>query len=177
MLEGLITSKTRVKLLLKFFLNTQNAAHLRLLAYEFGESTNAIRHELNRFEASGLLISNIQGNKKVFRANSNHPLFSVLHNLLKKDVGIDQLINRIIEKSGNIKAVYLAGNLARGIDSEIIELWLVGDRLDEKYLKNVIKKTEKLVNRKVKYLNFAKPDFNKIIQDKNPPDLLLLWEA
>jgi NTP pyrophosphatase (non-canonical NTP hydrolase) len=46
-LDALITSKTRVKMLLKFFTNGTSSAYLRGLAEEFGESTNAIRHELN----------------------------------------------------------------------------------------------------------------------------------
>ena len=41
MLESLITSKTRVKLLLKFFLNPGTKAYLREIAAEFGESSNA----------------------------------------------------------------------------------------------------------------------------------------
>jgi hypothetical protein len=47
MLQALITSRTRIKLLLKFFLNSSNTSYLRDLAAEFGESTNAIRLELN----------------------------------------------------------------------------------------------------------------------------------
>ena len=50
MLDTLITSKTRIKLLLKFFLNAQTKSYLRSLEGEFGESTNAIRLELNKFE-------------------------------------------------------------------------------------------------------------------------------
>ena len=53
MLESLITSKTRIKLLLKFFLNSSTKAYLRGLEAEFGESTKAIRLELNRFEQIG----------------------------------------------------------------------------------------------------------------------------
>ena len=41
MLETLITSKTRIKLLLKFFLNSKNQSYLRNLESEFGESSNA----------------------------------------------------------------------------------------------------------------------------------------
>ena len=46
MIESLITSKTRTRLLLKFFLNPETRAHLRGLADEFGESTNGVRVEL-----------------------------------------------------------------------------------------------------------------------------------
>ena len=70
MLDSLVTSQTRIKLLKKFFLNSSTKAHLRGLETEFGESSNAIRVELNRFEGSGLLTSLWDGNKKVYQANS-----------------------------------------------------------------------------------------------------------
>ena len=98
MLENLITSKTRVKLLLKFFLNSHTQAHLRGLESEFGESTNAIRLELNRFEQAGMLTSHTEGNRKVFSANPSYPLFPEIQNLLHKHLGIDQLIEQVIEK-------------------------------------------------------------------------------
>ena len=47
MLETLITSKTRLRVLIKFFINAANNAHMRGLADEMHESTNAIRKELN----------------------------------------------------------------------------------------------------------------------------------
>ena len=39
MLDNLITSKTRQRLLIKFFISQANKAHLNGLANEFGEST------------------------------------------------------------------------------------------------------------------------------------------
>jgi predicted transcriptional regulator len=71
MLDSLITSKTRIKLLLKFFLNSDNKSYLRNLEQEFGESSNAIRVELNRLEEADLLRSEVSGNKKFFSANTN----------------------------------------------------------------------------------------------------------
>ena len=76
MIESLITNKTRLKLLLKFFLNKETTSYLRNLEQEFGESSNAIRLELNRLEQADLLKSNFNGNRKYFRANDNHPLYS-----------------------------------------------------------------------------------------------------
>ena len=75
MLETLITSRTRIKLMTKFFLNPRTKAYLRELERSFDESCNAVRLELNRFEESGLLSSSLVGNRKIFMANTNHPLF------------------------------------------------------------------------------------------------------
>jgi len=53
-LDTLITSKIRIKLLLKFFRNSKSEPDLRGLKKEVQESGNSIRLELNKFENSGL---------------------------------------------------------------------------------------------------------------------------
>ena len=126
MLETLISSKTRIKLLLKFFLNSKTTAYLRGLESEFGDSTNAIRLELNRLEKAGMLTAFMQGNKKMFTANTDHPLFSEVHNILLKHIGIDRLIEGVINRLGEIEKVYLSGQFAKGLDSPIIDLIMIG---------------------------------------------------
>ena len=84
MIDSLITNKTRIKLLLRFFLNAASKSYLRGLETEFNESTNAIRLELNRFEKAGLLISQMDKNKKIFRANKDHPLFRDIQSIIRK---------------------------------------------------------------------------------------------
>src|SRR6187455_134239 len=109
MIEALISSKTRIKLLLKFFLNSSNQGYLRGLEEEFGESTNAIRVELNRLEEAGMITAVQEGNKKIFKANIGHPLFSELHSILKKYVGIDTIIENIVPQLGEVSQVFLTG--------------------------------------------------------------------
>lgn len=133
MIESLITSKTRIKLLLRFFLNSETTGYLRSLETDFGESTNSIRVELNRFEHAGLLNSNDDGKKKVFYANTSHPLYSDINNMLKKMISIDQIIDNILEHIGYLHSAYL-GSFAEGKDSKNIELALVGNNLDERYI-------------------------------------------
>ena len=81
-MDTLITSKTRVELLMKFFLNANSKSYLRNLTNEFGESSNAIRVDLNKFETEGLPSSKLKGNRKHFQANTGLPLFSSIHNIL-----------------------------------------------------------------------------------------------
>jgi hypothetical protein len=151
MIETLISSKTRVKLLLKFFLNSRTTAYLRGLEGEFGESTNAIRVELNRFEDAGMLKSFSQGNKKIFQANTAHPLFKEVHNIVMKYIGVDHIIENVIERLGDVRAVYLAGEFARGINSDIIDLIFVGT-IRKEFLLKLIEKVEPMIKRRVRYL-------------------------
>ena len=75
MLNSLITSKTRLRVLLKFFIRAANKGHLNSLASEFGESTNGVRKELNKLKDAGYLISNKEQNKpedcESFKCNEN----------------------------------------------------------------------------------------------------------
>jgi len=174
MIETLISSKTRIKLLLKFFLNSRTTAYLRGLESEFGESTNAIRLELNRLEQAGMLTSSADGNKKVFRANTRHPLFGEIHNILLKHIGLDRIIENVIERLGDVDKVYLAGEFSRGLDSQIIDLIFVGS-IDKGYLVKLIDKVEGLIKRKVRYIIYDREEFEDIDWNKFDPEPLLVW--
>ncbi len=175
MLKSLITSQTRIKLLLKFFLNNNTRAHLRGLESEFGESSNGIRVELNRFEEAGLLNSLRDGNKKVYQANSSHPLYNDIHNIILKETGIDRVIEKVIHRIGNLVSVYLTGDFAKGKDSKVIELILIGDGIDREYLARKIVQAEELAGRKVSYIVLDPEEAKDHLGFLKPTDLLLLW--
>ena len=84
MLGELITSKTRLRLLLKFFISQANRGYLNGLATEMRESSNAIRKELNHLYDAGYLEKVKSNNKVEYRANINHPLFSILQKVVLK---------------------------------------------------------------------------------------------
>lgn len=175
MLDTLITSKTRIKLLLKFFLNSNSRSYLRNLESEFGESTNAIRLELNKFEKAGLLKTELDGNKKYFQANTTHPLFKDINNILLKHLGFDQIIERVVNKLGNLDKVYVTGDFARGMDNNMIDLIFVGDEMNKEYLVKLIEKTETLIKRRIRYVVFGNDEFIEFVKTQKEPDLLVLW--
>ncbi|MCB0704449.1 MAG: ArsR family transcriptional regulator [Saprospiraceae bacterium] len=174
MIETLISSKTRIKLLLKFFLNSSTTAYLRSLEQEFGESTNAIRLELNRLEQAGMLTSQLQGNKKIFQANVQHPLFGEVHNIIMKHIGLDRIIETVIDGLGKVNKIYLAGKFSQGLNSEIIDLILVGD-IDKIYLIRLIEKAESLVKRKIRYLIYTDKEYAKVKFSAGELKPLLIW--
>jgi len=172
LINTLITSKTRIKLLLKFFLNPNNSAYLRGLSNEFGESTNSIRLELNRLEDANMINSEVDGNKKLFKVNKFHPFYEDVNQIVRKYLGIDVIVNNIIKGLGTPQFMYLTGDLAKGKESNLIDLILVGD-INQAYLIEVVAKTEKLIARKIRYLIYSEDEFqNTDIQKEN---LLLIW--
>jgi hypothetical protein len=175
MIDTLISSKTRIKLLLKFFLNSQNTGYLRSLEEEFGESSNAVRLELNRFEKAGFLVSAADGNKKIFSVNTKHPLFPDLKSIIMKMTGLEYVVDYVLQRIGDLDKVYLVGNLSRGKDSQIIDLVLVGDNLNKIFLLEQIEKAEKKIHKKIRFVHFGKQEFDlaKIQEPGLHP--LLIW--
>lgn len=174
MIEALISSKTRIKLLIKFFLNRGNTSYLRGLAQEFGDSSNAIRIELNRLEKAGLLTSFQQGNKRFFQANKNHPLSDELHRIILKHVGITRIMDDVISKLGDVRRVFLAGSFAKGLDSNVLDLIIVGN-INTGFLHSMMEKAERITHRKIRYLLYKPKDFSDEIISEFKDEPLLLW--
>ena len=174
MLESLVTSKTRIKLLLKFFINPSSRAYLRGLAKEFNESTNSIRVELNRLTKSDLLVSNNKGRTVLYKANTKHTFFKDIQNVVLKYVGIDDLVENMVSKLGDVKSAYIIGDYANGIDSGIIDLVLIGE-INQDILNKLTSKTEALINRKIRSVVLTKKEFKKLNKTLDIDNSLLIW--
>ncbi len=162
--------------MLKLFLNPGTTAHLRGLAEEFDESTNAVRLELNRFEEAGMLSSESNGNKKLYKANESHPLFREINNLLLKHIGVDRIVENMISRVGRLEKLYLTGDYAKGKDSGIIDLVFVGN-VDKAFLTDKVPKAEKLIKKKIRYLVYDTSEWDQHQQDElKPESRLLLWQ-
>lgn len=175
MLDSLITSKTRLKLLMKFFINSEMTGYLRHLASEFGESTNGIRQELNRFEDAKLLESLTVHNKKYYRANTKHPYFTDLHELLLKYVGIDRIVDELVKRVGDLVQAYVINDFAQGLPGNIMDLVLVGGRFDHAYLDQLVRKTEANVTFKIRYLTVTPAELPCYVNDGTPS--LKIWDC
>lgn len=174
-LAGLIASKTRVKLLMRFFFNPEARSYLRELAKEFNVSTNAVREELNQLKKTDLLTSEKNGRQVLYKANTQHALFPELKSMVSKVMGIDQVIDSIIERLGNLESAYLIDDYAEGKDTGIIDIILVGD-IDHYHLNDLCRKTERYIKRKIRSLVLSRNEYQEFEPKlKNCPHILI-WE-
>lgn len=160
MLEDLITSKTRLRLLIKFFISQANSGYLNGLAREMDGSTNKIRKELNHLEKAGYLIKYKSDKKIQYQANTKHPLFDVLRKIVLKHLGIEDIVESVLDKMGNVEKIILVGDYAKGIDSGGIEVFLIGQNLNTEYISQLEQKIEKLIGRKVSFYLASKFLYN-----------------
>ncbi|MAC40846.1 MAG: transcriptional regulator [Pelagibacterales bacterium] len=151
MLGELITSKTRLRLMIKFFVSQANRGYLNGLANEMGESTNAIRKELNHLQKAGYLDKLKVNNKVEYKANIKHPLFDVLRKVVLKHLGLEDVVEKVLERMGAVDQIILVGDYSKGIDSGLIEVFLIGQNLNMNYIAQLEEKIENLIGRKVSF--------------------------
>jgi len=172
---GLISSKTRIKLLVRFFFNPDVKSYLRELAKECGTSTNAVREELNQLTQTKLLSSEKDGRNVFYHANSDHPLFPELRSMVSKVMGLDQVLDSIIKRLGDLERAYIIDDYAEGKDTGIIDLVLVGN-IDAYHLNDLTRKTERYIKRKIRTLVLTEEEFQEFISTLESRPHLLLWE-
>lgn len=151
MLGELITSKTRLRLLIKFFVSQANRGYLNGLANEMGESTNSIRKELNHLYGAGYLNKIKSENKVEYEANINHPLYEVLRKVVLKHLGLEDIVETVLGRMGDLDQIILVGEYAKGNDSGLIEVFLIGKDLNMEYIAQLESKIENLIRRKVSF--------------------------
>ena len=151
MLNQLITSKTRLRLLIKFFISQANRGYLNGLASEFNESTNSIRKELNHLSEAGYLEKYKDNNKVGYKANVNHPMFDILRKIVHKHLGLEDIVTRVLERMGDVEKIVLIGDYAKGLDTGIIDIVLLGKNLNTEYIDSLEDKIKPLIEREVNF--------------------------
>ena len=174
--SGLIASKVRVKLLTRFFFNPDTRAYLRELAKEFQVSTNSVREELNQLTKTGLLNCEKNGRSVLYMANNQHPLFPELKSMVSKAMGIDQVIDSIVKRLGDLEKAYLIDDYAEGKDTGIVDLLLVGG-IDRYHLNDLSQKTERYIKRKIRSLVLTQKEFDEFLPKLTEKPRILIWEA
>ena len=174
--NALITSKMRIRILVRLFLNPGQHAYLRGLAEEFGASTSQVREELRNLSEAGLLDCKKDGRQMNYRANPAHPLFPELQSMVRKSLGMDRIIESILARLGDLETAILIDDYAAGKDTGLIDLVLVG-QIDRSNLADLVGKTERYIKRKIRTLVMTETEYKKmqnIFQDR---PMLVLWTA
>ena len=176
MLDSLFTSKMRIQILMRLFLNTDSRSYLRELARDFGASPGHVRAELMQLSGAGLLASEKAGRQVQYRADPSHPLFPELQSMVRKALGMDRILDSIVQRLGQLEAAYLSGDYAEGRDTGVIDLVLVGD-IDRRNLTDLIMKTENHIGRKIRTLVLSAVEFKSLAAGDTLQPRLALWLA
>ena len=167
-LDKIFKGKIRVQLLTKLLLNPVSTVYLRGLERDLGVSSNTVRLELNKLSDMQLIQEHTETSNtktKHYSVNTKHPMFKSLRGVIMQYVGLDQIIENVLEKLGNVDEVYLTGDLALGKNNPFVDLVIVGD-VDKSYLYQLIEKAETLIDKKIRVALYQPLEFTeKMLKD------------
>ena len=161
MLQDLMVSKVRVKLLQTLLSQPKEMFYIRQLVRLLKEEINAVRRELQRMERLGMVKKENRGNRIYYWFNKDYPLYQDLISLVSKTVGLGGEIVKRKGKLGNVKFALLSGKMARGLKTreDEVDLLVVGE-IDMQKLSSIVKETEKETGREVNYSVMTREEFN-----------------
>lgn len=161
MLEDIIVSKVRVKLLVLFFSSPAELYHVRELVRRTGEEINAVRRELQHLETVGLLKKEARGNRLYYWINNNYPLYQQLLQIVAKESRLGEQIIKNKNRIGKINFCVFSGKFVRQMErkEDEVDVLLVGNIVMVE-LAALIKAEEEKRGREINYTVMTGEEFD-----------------
>ena len=169
-LSDIITSKVRVKILELFFSNLTEMYHVRGIVREIKEEINAVRRELEKMEASGILKKEPRGNRIYYFLRNDYPMFGDLLSIVAKSNGLGGAILDSRSKLGKISFVMFSGKFARQKirkkDDEV-DILVVGEVVLPE-LASVVRNFESKLGREINYTAMTREELDYRKKRRDP---------
>jgi len=159
MLETLITSKVRRKVLVLLFGNPRSKGYMRQISRDVGEQINAVSTELERLKKGGILISWVEGNMKYYKANEQCPVYKELRGIVLKEEGAVRLLRDSLKRIEAIEFAFVYGSFATGEvrPESDIDLMVIGKPEPDR-IAQLMRDIEKEMRREINYTILPKEE-------------------
>ena len=161
-LGDIITSKVRIKILELFFGNIREIYHVRGIVRETDEEINAIRRELSKLEADGVLRKEPRGNRIYYSVRPEYSFFGDLISIVAKTTGLGKIITENRGKIGKVSFVMFSGKFVRYKDRKApdgVDILIVGEVVLPE-LASVIRTEESKRGKEINYTVMSREEFD-----------------
>ncbi|MFH0731958.1 MAG: nucleotidyltransferase domain-containing protein [Candidatus Omnitrophota bacterium] len=169
MLKDLIGSKTRRILLNTFFSSPSKEYYTRQIASLHKISVGTLHRELKKLISARVLNMREVGNIKLFSLNKQNPVYEELKNIISKTEGAIGLVKDAISKVKGAEVAFIYGSFAKGDEREDsdVDIFLLGDTIDEDKLVLSISGVEKKLFREINYTCYTNEEYGKEKRKRN----------
>lgn len=121
--------QVRAEVLRLLFADASRELHLRDLTRQSRLGLGTVQGELEKLSSSDLVTSRRDGNRRYYRANSTHPLFPDLQQLVLKTSGLRDVLANALHGIKGIEVAFVFGSLASnaGKAASDVDLFVIGD--------------------------------------------------
>src|SRR3989338_2469471 len=162
MLEELITSKARRKLLVLFLTSPDRQFYVRELARKTGEQTNSVRRELEKLERLGLVAKERKANLLYYCTDRHCPIYEELKRIVMKTEGIGSVLREGLKSADKVRFAFIYGSFASGEEraGSDIDVMVVG-KISPEELGPKIRAVERQIGREINQVIFPETEFLK----------------
>lgn len=159
MLEQLLGSRTRTKLLRLLLTNPGKAYFVREMSRKLKEHVNSVRRELQFLVSVDILTASGEGQKRYYQSNLEYPLYPELKALIfKAQVMEERRLLGAIQGSGKIHLLVLTGFFV-GRDDVPTDILIVGS-VNRGRLKSLIRTFHHHFDRDIRYTVMSRSEFD-----------------
>lgn len=179
MLEDLIISRVRVKVLQLFFLNLGQMYHVREIVRRVDEEINAVRRELLHLEKAGILSKDRRANRLFYLLRKDYPLYFDFLYLIAKTSTLGGGILKNKAKLGKIKYACISGRFIRNlprVSNTDVDLLVVG-KVVLPELSQLVRAEEARREREINYTVMTDEEFEFRKKRKDPFVLSILLSS
>lgn len=169
-LASALFSKVQLRLLSLFMSQPEQAFHTSQIIKRIQSGTGAVQRELERLAQSGILKSRADGNRRLYQANRDSPIFNELSQIILKTTGLVEPIRDALKQLQNkIHFAFVFGSVAKGLDtaSSDIDLMIVGEDLSYSEIFNAIQRAEKILGRPINPNLMTLAEWEQKLSDEN----------
>ena len=126
-LADILSSRVREAIFQLLFGQKARELHLRELARQSGFSLGTVRQELQKLLRLGLVRDRRDGNRLYYRANTEHPLYPEIRNLVLKTAGLLETFKKALDREA-VRVAFIFGSLANNREkgSSDVDLMVIG---------------------------------------------------
>jgi predicted nucleotidyltransferase len=126
-LSGILSSRVRAAIFRLLFGLNEKELHMREMERQAALSLGTIRQDLQKLVKLDLVKARRDGNRLYYRANTDHPLFPEIRNLVLKTAGLVEVIKSALDREG-IEVAFIFGSLARSKEraASDVDLMVIG---------------------------------------------------
>ncbi|MDF1501140.1 MAG: nucleotidyltransferase domain-containing protein [Anaerolineales bacterium] len=152
-----------------FFLRSSGRHYVREIASLTDQPVRAVQRELARLEEGGLLVSELDGNRKYYQANRNSPVFSDLRAILVKTVGLtEEVRNQLKDRSDEIDMAFVFGSFARGEEGSQsdVDILVIGS-ISSRALSGLLSPLKEELGREMNPVVLPRAEFQQKIENSD----------
>ncbi len=169
MLQHIIPSKARRKILELFFHNPEEHYYLRKIVRDIGEEVNAVKRELDILTDEKLLQRERRLNKIFYSLNKNYHLYDEFMRIFTKTGTLALSVYKNVPKLGKLKFISLSTKYPKRIPIKEDEIYLLAiGVVVVPELDSILKEEEKFFGKEINYSVMNEEEFSFRKKNNDP---------